>query len=313
MTDASSNRALRIEELPAKVVEASGQSFARVGFLLPYRRVGAGSFLALRYRSNRMTDLIVSMQLSDQRVRWRLRDAGPDAWRRVCLALGPRYSVEPTKAVTIRLELSASGAGSHTTSRDRPAPATNPWWVELDDFELLDEPGDEANRLLALRRRFEREARARAQIDAALTLGDLTASQRGYVAGDPVVLTAEVLSRSRKPLPVPPDWPDAPAEPRPKHPLFTEQRWIEPLDDPARRTNFGTAGRAGARFAAGGQIRYNAGPMIRADDAIRIEKRFGYLEPGRYRVFLQRKDRSSTEVLEERSLDIEVIPLSRGE
>jgi len=123
--------------------------------------------------------------------------------------------------------------------------------------------------------------------------------------GEQIVLTYDVVNVNSTRLDVPLNTRYS----RPMRLIGIQQAWIEPMDDSAKRTDFGPAAKRGTRYAAGGSIFPVGKSYLDPGEQLHQKSSIGRdLMPGRYKYYIEMKAIDDGSLMDEATVEFMVLP-----
>ncbi|UCC68821.1 MAG: hypothetical protein JSV79_02510 [Armatimonadota bacterium] len=278
--------------LPSHMIPHSGYSVGTAS--VPVR---LNSILVFRYRSDGISDLRLGLKLTNQSLRWFLDLPESAEWTQMCLPLIDKLTRSSEGVTTQSLAI---------TTFARLPEDRETVFMDVDDFRLEPATALSPTERAELEEGFTQRADDEQMLKQYVRVRNLRTDKNTYLQGEHINVRYDIVNTSDQRLTVPLSTQFT----RPVHRIGTVQTWIEPLDDGAKTTDFGRAGRRGPRYAAGGAIF----PMSRGLDHLEpgaelhpgrtIRTR---LQPGRYRYYVEFKAIDGTQVNEEH-VEFTVLP-----
>ena len=234
------------------------------------------SVLVFRYRTNGISDLQLSLRLSNQRLMWSLYLSPASEWRDLHLPLRNKLSqrLEDVKVESL-----------HLTTFARIPVNVDELFLDLDDFRLEVESlsNSEVQRIES---ELSKHTVDEEKLKEYLRIQNLRTNKSTYTQGEEIIITYDVVNQSDTRLDIPLNTRGSSFN----HLIGVIQYWIEPIDESAKATDFGRAFRREPRYAAGGHIfpidkNYLAPrERLHRKSSLRLD-----LKPGRYRYYIEMK------------------------
>lgn len=248
--------------------------------------VSVESVLVFRYKSDEISDLRLSLQLTNQRLAWSLELAPSAEWREVRLPVAKKL----TKGVGgVKID------GLNLTTFARIPDGKESVVMDLDDFRLETSQGLSVNETRKVHDALIMRGDLENDLAKHIRITNLATGRNTYLQGEPIVISYDIVNTSDKRLTVPENTQSS----RPMHLIGTVQAWIEPVDASAKKTRLGGA-RRGSRYAAGGAIFPVPKGHVLPQERMHQQKVMRRdLNPGKYRYYVEIKSNEGVQLNEE--------------